>query len=1179
MNRAIAASMICVLVLWIGTASAEVPAAFSYQGYLTDSVGNPVSGEWTITFSFYPSAIGGEPFFEETVDVTTELGLFTALLGVDPGNTILPELFAAGQAHLELAIETEIGPVLLEPRQQVVSNPYAMYSLAAEQCEEASNAISLAGVSADTYVTLEQIPQLCVAPDQLEGLILALGFVPGPHYGDADVAAWLVEAGYVPGGGYGDEQVAAYLLANGYEPGPHFSGLYTDLDGAPNLSDFLTKDNALSFLATSGAVLMSDGSVALEGPLEFAGLEALNMAVHGADTEPEDATAGQLWWDTQALLLKVYTGFQWAPIGLASAGDLACQECVDADDVAFHFAAADQKGGAALNLSCVNCVAAGEVSFAWAKGVLPGGDAEHALTAGVADDLNCAGCVSAAELDPAAMAAKFMAYDDSKTDLGVGNVQAAVEKMADALGSGPADFQEGNGTVLPFAHHWGLPAYGSASAYVHLMNPTIPKVMSYVYAEESSSFSTSNNLVVAYDFSPNQYTRITNANAGEGAMQVDNPSIFTEGAHVLVHQTVGESGNGAGAGHWELTQVIGVEGNTILLAKPLAHSYVACGPTCGEAQAVIAASYNQLEVVNGGQIRPGAPLGDWSHQRGGILYIRARKIVVKSGGKIIADNYGFRHGTGNYWSWESSRGCSECNAHYNSTSNKGTSSNCSAGGGGQVQCCDEGRGGGGGGGHKSNGTNGTGSQPGQGGKAVGDADLSTLHFGGGGGGGRCASGGKSGGIIVLGAETIIVESGGRISANGGEGSSNGSWYCTGGGGGAGGTVALYASNIVNDGTVEVAGGAGGTGPKGNGGQGSEGWLVEEEPVPGVVNESFAKGVEIYVDGENVTGQLGDPNGKGFPAWDDVNKKWGASGLKSWSTGALDLSAVAAWTLGEHRIELKETGGSGGDLKMYMYVIYPFSKSTAPINDTCDQPVMLDLTGPQVLSGTTEDVMGKIKATNANLAAFCGGSGGPDVVYGFTLQDWRQLTIDVTSAFTPRTYIKKADCETGEVVGCGENSWVSSVFEPGTYYLFVDADGNLQKGNFALSVTPAPPGPPANDTCAAPQALVFENGTAQAAGMTLFSSDSASAVCGGAGAPENIYQITVPGGTTNLNVAVDADFDPVIYVTKDDCGAAPIACVPDTSYTAGWPTPGIYYIFVDGKTADDMGLYTLTVTAN
>ena len=756
------------------------------------------------------------------------------------------------------------------------------------------------------------------------------------------------------------------------------------------------------------------------------------------------------------------------------------------------------------------------------------------------------------------------------------NVQGAIDELSQA---GSNNINEGNGTIVPYVQQWGLPAYGKAENHIHLMNPTQPKVVAHLYASESTSFATSNNLVVAYNHTPNQYSPVSQGTAGDNALEVSNPSIFNYGNHIMVHQSAGTGGNGTNAGKWELSQVIGVNGNTLLLAKPLEHTYTSGDCDNGRAQAVVAASYNLLEVVSGGHIYPSETYYAGGETRGGIVYIRARKVVVKSGGTIEANAYGFyggNHQTCSY-GYSNEKGHSECNVCDNSEPFYGTAPNCSGGGGSMHSCSNPALGGAGGGGNKGAGTTGTGSQPGQGGLAKGDAQLNTIHFGGGGGRARAANGAHGGGIVVLGAETIIVEAGGTISANGGNGDSTGGSSYGGGGGGAGGTVALFADTVMNDGNIIANGGTGGTAPQGNGGDGGEGWVVQKDPIPGVVNESYPKGIEIWVDNQEVTPVVGDPNGKGSPLWDEENQKWGQDGLTAWGTGPLDLTSAANWTLGEHTVELRETGGAGGELKLYLYVIYPFTKSSAPGNDSCAAPTFLNLADAVTESGTTEDIMGKIKATDAHTAQFCGGSGGPDVVYGFTLDDWRQLSVNVTAPFTPRTYIRKGDCENGDVVGCGQDVWQTNVFEPGTYYFFVDGDGNLQKGDFSFTLTPAPPGPPANDVCGGALSLVFQEGTAQVKEMSLFATDIYSAVCGGAGAPELVYTFEVAPNTSQLSVNVEADFNPVIYLAKDGCGANPIACVPDSSYAMGWPTPGTYFLFVDGKTAADKGLFTLTLT--
>ncbi len=1356
------------------SAQASAPAALSYQGFLTDSVGNPVTGTWTVTFGLFAEPAGGDPLFEESLDVTTDKGLFSVYLGT-PDNPLPTASFESGELFLALTVETDDGPVALTPRQQVVSDPYALY---------AQDAAQLGGEDSSSYVLLQQLPDLCIVPEALPDVLAELGIVGGgldeealaawllanSFLDETALSAWLLANGYDPCSCYGDEGVAAYLEAEGFYSGPHFSGLYEDLVDSPDLSGFLTGEDVGQILTDLGAVLMADGSVALEGDLDFAGFQALNLAVHNSAEPPLDPVAGQLWWDLSEALLKVHTGDGWSGIGTGVAADIACPECVDADDVAFTFAAADQKGGAALNVNCFQCVSETEVNFAWAKGVEPGGSAEHAVLADAALDLGCVGCVEAIDIDPDALNSDAVKFDDSKTQIGASTVQGAFEKIISEGGGGAV---EGNGTIVPYVEQWGLPAYGTATTYLHLMNPTTPKVLMHLYADDSASFASSNNLVVAYAFAPNQYSAGAIGNQGETALQVGNPSTFNSGSHIMIHQTVG--GDGTTGGTWELNQVKSVNGSTLHLIKPLSHTFVTGGTA--KAQVVLAASFGNVEIVNGGTLKPSKVLAADGSQ-GGIVYVRANKIIVKSGGRIDADGAGFQPNSGGNYA----PGTSECGMGSPGESKQ----NCSGGAAGASYCANAG-----GGGNKTAGEDGANhancATEIEGGAAKGSANLTTLEFGGA-GGSQHHLGGTGGGIVVVGAQSFVVQEGGKVSADGTDAAGGGS------GGGAGGSIVMMADFHQLDGDVTAIGGAGGEGhvfkfiepigvsgvsfdthshgggyspkhkefwypawsgttvyrinsnyqqvgsfnsgsndimdlwgdidgtyytanwgqdrvrkfqdksnsqiwerhiggtaggvctdgnhvyamrssggtayklnrsngseietfslpnvsgtcygaliclegrlyrgnnsgnvnfydlstkqqvgsfhvgtnienmsfdgqymysspantnvkrtklvegnsyePVGDGGAGGDGWLIEAAPVSGIINESYPKGIEIWVDGEEVTAQVGDPNAKGEPAWDAAAQKWGKDGLDAWATGSLDLSTVANWTLGEHSIQVKETGGAGGDVKMFAYVIYPFTKSSAPMNDTCDSPVMLDISDTVTVTGTTEDVMGKIKATDANIGPFCGGSGGPDVTYGFALDDWRSLDISVTAAFSSRFYVRKGNCADGEVVACGTESLNTGVLEPGTYYLIVDSNGNLHKGDFSMTVVPSPPDAPDNDSCAAPQQLIFQNNMSQASGMTLFSNDLSSAPCGGAGAPENVFTFVVPAGTSKASFNVDADFDPAIYIVLGDCNGAPVACVPAASYDMGWPGQGTYYLFVDGKTANDKGLYTLTVT--
>jgi hypothetical protein len=829
----------------------------------------------------------------------------------------------------------------------------------------------------------------------------------------------------------------------------------------------------------------------------------------------------------------------------------------------------------------------------------PLGSSAYSLHAATSAGLACSGCVGLSHLTAAAQSslvdqslvavaangyttvASGLYVDDSTLEIGASDVQAALEKLnekIDAGGGGGGNVNEGAGTVSRYSNQWGMPSYGSAVEYIHLMNPTTPKVHLYLYGGENTGFASSNNLIVSNTYAPNTYSGGANGEAGGDTLTVTNAGAFNQGDHILVYQTVGND-----PGHWELNAVTAINGNSLKLAKDLEYAYVDADNNT-RAQVVIAASYNNFEVVNGGVVRPSSTLGS-SGEYGGIVYIRARQLTVKSGGLIEADGDGFR--SDNPWQGWSTwhvAGDSECNAAYDTNDQ---SNNCSGGGAGLPHscCCETHNYGAGGGGNQTAGIqgkyhNGNSLEGGQGGTEKGVDDGSELHMGGAGGSSGQQAGGHGGGIVILGAETIIVESGGAIRANG----NNGGGGChAAGGGGAGGTISLFADTIQIDGTVEVTGGFGGdsTG-NADGGAGGEGWILQHPPIAGIINQSYATGVEIWIDGQEVTASVGDPNGKGSPHWNAETKKWGATGTESWSSGPLDLSNVANWTLGEHTLKFKETGGAGGDLKAYLYVINPYTESSPPANDTCATPLSIDPNESEVvLSGTTEDVMGKTLATDASSAEGCGGIGGPDVAYRIDLAARSLINAELIAPFSAKLYLKGATCADGEVVYCADKNFSTNPLEAGTYFLFVDSDAPQAKGDFTLKVSTTPAPLPPNDTCEDAFELIF-NGAGEAAHTTtsIYSLDQYKGLCPSAlsGGPDVVYKFTAGTGET-LNVNLTSDFESILYVKTLACdgGGVPLSCSATGSLTIQGLAGGQYWLFVDGAQEKSWGDYTLNVS--
>ena len=197
------------------------------------------------------------------------------------------------------------------------------------------------------------------------------------------------------------------------------------------------------------------------------------------------------------------------------------------------------------------------------------------------------------------------------------------------LAGGP----EGSGVAAQ--QSWVLPAFGTAREYIHLLNPSMPKVLMYLYGEEPTGFSSTNSLQVTSTYSPNGAAGGLFGNAGDAFITTANGGIFNVGDHLLLHQTV----HPTEAGKWELATVTSISGGQINLAQPLQNSYETNRGNTSYAQAVVAASFDTLDVLGGGEIRPpqGLDYSDQADFKGGIVYIRARQITVRSGGKIHAN--------------------------------------------------------------------------------------------------------------------------------------------------------------------------------------------------------------------------------------------------------------------------------------------------------------------------------------------------------------------------------------------------------------------------------------------------------------------------------------------------------------------------------------------------------------
>ncbi|MEE2786522.1 MAG: hypothetical protein VX589_04220, partial [Myxococcota bacterium] len=133
------------------------------------------------------------------------------------------------------------------------------------------------------------------------------------------------------------------------------------------------------------------------------------------------------------------------------------------------------------------------------------------------------------------------------------------DALGDAIGGVAGGGKEGSGTVSRISNQWVLPAFGTAREYIHLLNPSMPKVLMYLYGEEPTGFSSTNSLQVTSKYSPNGAAGGLFGNAGDAFITTANGGIFNVGDHLLLHQTV----HPTEAGKWELGVVTSISGRQI----------------------------------------------------------------------------------------------------------------------------------------------------------------------------------------------------------------------------------------------------------------------------------------------------------------------------------------------------------------------------------------------------------------------------------------------------------------------------------------------------------------------------------------------------------------------------------------------------------------------------------------
>jgi hypothetical protein len=275
---------------------------------------------------------------------------------------------------------------------------------------------------------------------------------------------------------------------------------------------------------------------------------------------------------------------------------------------------------------------------------------------------------------------------------------------------------------------------------------------------------------------------------------------FATGDLVLVINKQGNLADHSAVGNYQITSVASTTAGTINVTDTLNSNLVGSSATNYTITIVRIPQYSSMTFSGSANLISNS----WYQVTGigGIVAVACNGPVTFTAGGIDVWKKGFAGGSnGGHYNSGSGEGNRGRNTQYTNNNNGIATGYTIAGFAG------DGTGGAGGGSHYSGSyghggghgvaASSTGTQVG--GLAIGNADLTEIHFGGGGGGeGYCggsggATGGVGGGICLMFADTITMASGTYINANGKDGLKN----CSqGSGGGAGGTVLLRANTMT-----------------------------------------------------------------------------------------------------------------------------------------------------------------------------------------------------------------------------------------------------------------------------------------------------------------------------------------------------------------------------------------------
>ena len=232
-----------------------------------------------------------------------------------------------------------------------------------------------------------------------------------------------------------------------------------------------------------------------------------------------------------------------------------------------------------------------------------------------------------------------------------------------------------------------------------------------------------------------------------------------------------------------------------------------------------------------------------------------------------------------------------------------------------------------------------------------------------------------------------------------------------------------------------------------------------------------------------------------------------------------------------------------------------------------------------------EILGNVGGESYFESMECGGE-GPEEVIEVNLE-FPVVTLKsgvVTDDWDVVEYAKTNPCDFRNEMSCYNERQPSAQIstgcvDPGTYYFFVDAQNQGDRGDYLFTVTAIPK--PAYEAIP----LSYDE-PLNLDGDNENSEDMFYGKCGDFGGAEEVYKVTLDHDSKHLRGSTwGSEYDTVLYVKDDLCSNDMLDCNDDWNgwgplsqvHARGcWPAGSSYYFFVDAFDSYEAGYYSFTV---